>query len=469
MPSTANLTPAASILSTERVVATTAAGATVSVLASGLPVSTAQAAADAAVLASAATDATTKANAAQAAAIAASATADLSNAAAQAELLAYSQGRVWARVRSQLASGVFNRLFFVGDSISTTVAFGNDPTGGAVPAANTVGSRMATRYAATMTVTNTAVSDTCINGYFRSGWVNATLTDRDILSGATHGFNSLRYHGPAPDILLALQNSFEALYAWMALPETAKVRMTLADGSGTLNTAVTRTGTWSGAPTEWSGRYIGFNSTVGATASFAAPAGDTVYVFYQRKNAQAGQLRVDVDGSLKAIATNNFPFTVRNVGSADWETQVLRIGGLTNSTHTVLLTALSGVVSIMGVASFTRATVSGPLVIAPNCIGMSASGWANSATANDPAVTTDGPAWLKGNGGAVRLNMHHKAAVEALAGDGLNVIHLDAFALFNPSVNADIASDDIHPNSGGHAKLFGANSALIDYAQSLRA
>jgi len=41
MPSTANLTPAASILSTERIVATTAAGATVGVLASGLPVSTA--------------------------------------------------------------------------------------------------------------------------------------------------------------------------------------------------------------------------------------------------------------------------------------------------------------------------------------------------------------------------------------------------------------------------------------------
>lgn len=73
MPSTASLTPAASILSTERIVATTAAGATVSVLASGLPVSNAQAAADAVVLASAATDATTKANAAQAAAIAASA------------------------------------------------------------------------------------------------------------------------------------------------------------------------------------------------------------------------------------------------------------------------------------------------------------------------------------------------------------------------------------------------------------
>lgn len=86
MPSTASLTPAASILSTERVVATTADGATVSVLASGLPVSNAQAAADAVVLASAATDATTKANAAQAAAIAASAQrasnlSDLANAA----------------------------------------------------------------------------------------------------------------------------------------------------------------------------------------------------------------------------------------------------------------------------------------------------------------------------------------------------------------------------------------------------
>jgi hypothetical protein len=45
MPSTANLTPAASILSTERVVATLANGNTVGVLASGLPVSTAQTAA----------------------------------------------------------------------------------------------------------------------------------------------------------------------------------------------------------------------------------------------------------------------------------------------------------------------------------------------------------------------------------------------------------------------------------------
>lgn len=42
MPKTSELTPAASMLSTERVVATTAAGATVSVLASGMPVSTAQ-------------------------------------------------------------------------------------------------------------------------------------------------------------------------------------------------------------------------------------------------------------------------------------------------------------------------------------------------------------------------------------------------------------------------------------------
>lgn len=48
MPSTANLTPASTLLGTERLVATKADGSTVGVLASGLPVSTAQAAADAA-------------------------------------------------------------------------------------------------------------------------------------------------------------------------------------------------------------------------------------------------------------------------------------------------------------------------------------------------------------------------------------------------------------------------------------
>lgn len=64
MPTTAALTPAASILTTERIVATLANGDTVGVLASGLPVSTAQAAADTAAtnsaVATAAADATAK-------------------------------------------------------------------------------------------------------------------------------------------------------------------------------------------------------------------------------------------------------------------------------------------------------------------------------------------------------------------------------------------------------------------------
>lgn len=132
MPTTAALTPAASILTTERLVATLANGDTVGVLASGLPVSTAQAAADTAVTAAAASDATTKANAAQAAAIAAAAT-DATTKASAAQSAAVSAAAADATTKADNAAksiefrnvtGNAFTIIFDGDSLTAGSSVG---------------------------------------------------------------------------------------------------------------------------------------------------------------------------------------------------------------------------------------------------------------------------------------------------------------------------------------------------------
>lgn len=358
--------------------------------------------------------------------------------------------------------GQYSRLIGTGDSISSTTAAG---TG--VVAADMYASKLQADYAGYMSFVNGALPGAGINGYWQDALIGLSLSANDIIFGL-HGFNSLRYFGPNPQALEDYRLALEAFLAWCAIPESAKQRVVLAGGSGTHNSAVTSSGTWANFAAF--GKNAEYSSSAGASQTFSV-TGDTVYVWYMRQSGAAGSQTVTIDGVVYGLNSSGMSYSPNNTGTTNWEAAVMRFGGLAAGAHTVVVAAGSASTTVaIAAAGFTRSTVVGPAVISGNCLRMNAAGYALGAgttNANDPAITTDAPAYMKGDGGVLAFNQQWRRAIESLRDDGLLVIPLDVSSQLQPSTN--FTADNIHPNPTAHTAIKALFEGKINQLRSLRA
>lgn len=233
----------------------------------------------------------------------------------------------------------------------------------------------------------------------------------------------------------------EAELAWLAIPASNKTV-----GQNTTN--ITYAGTWAATSAYWGGTMSMQSSTNGSTATYT-DFGPTLYLAYGIDQNSTGTFSVTVDGVLYGnyVATGIGQTLVSNLG-ASHGSALLRMTGLSNTTHTVVLTVTSATSSSAtvwfdwyarpGGANF----FGGPQVIAGGVTR-------RSTTDNVQIYTTQ----------AIQ-------DVSRLASDGLNIAYADTPDYINTAT--DIISDGTHPNDTGEVHIFNAFWAAINTASTGR-
>ena len=231
----------------------------------------------------------------------------------------------------------------------------------------------------------------------------------------------------------------EAQTAWLAIPETDKIR---AAGSGCL-----KTGTWvDGDPNS----AASYTSTAGATMTCTV-TGSTIYFAAARRYNSPATFMVSVDG-VKAVdpdgGTTLFSQAMGFPGVSGLPVNQTILENLirvpsTNAAHKVVYTCVDPAGDVC-LAFYTAAVgaVETPVV------------YSLSPIYNAPAEQT-------GNLDASTTDLYHAAwlaMVAELTGDGLNIIPIDATipAVYNSATQSQ--DDGIHENVLGHASI-GAHAA----------
>jgi lysophospholipase L1-like esterase len=244
------------------------------------------------------------------------------------------------------------------------------------------------------------------------------------------GYNDMRCYGTDATKQATYSATLASALAWLALPESHKVRGTSA--------AVTYTGAWTAIA---QGRVGKYSATAGATASFSL-TGTTIYVSYLRYTGTAGNFTVTIDGGAPVTVSANVGVT--DCVSRAFSEGLYRVTGLSAGAHTVVLTQVSNTLYFDWAAGFNApGKLTAPFVYIGNCLRMNATGYAAGSPFNagsDTAVS--------------QFNALIQTAISTLFSDGLAVLSVDASALYDPS--ADVYTDNIHPNDQGHAKIAAA-------------
>lgn len=345
------------------------------------------------------------------------------------------------------------RYTFCGDSISNTTAYGSGFD------AASVGDLYVSRLVAAhpeLTATNFHSQP---NGRLMDYWASTQLlnTARDSRDLVTilPLFNDMRQIGCAPQNIGEYGRMLDALLIACALPESSIVRTVLA-GTTTPNAAqVTTTGSWNG------GAFGQYSLTNGATMSAKVNGSTIGLLFFRGMNnggsSYNGNWSVSVDGveRTKGSTFMNLSMTSEKVLSA------IVVDDLDPGDHTILITKLDTGLFWSGFFfGFEAANVAGAHVICGTCLTMPAGGYAvASNTANDPAVTSDAPSWLKGDGGVSAINSQIKQSCDRVRSYGLSIHYLDVTSGYMPVVHT--SGDSIHPGKGGHGHLFSRFNAAI--------
>jgi lysophospholipase L1-like esterase len=232
------------------------------------------------------------------------------------------------------------------------------------------------------------------------------------------GANDITPINGATETVAQYTSSVQAMAAWSALPTSA---MNLA-GTGTF------TGTWTTSSQEnISCRFI---NQVGATATYSV-TGDTIYVMTPLNTGWNIYETIAVDGTTQAT------YAGTTAGSGGAQPMFTRIGGLTNGSHTVVITSTSNTSAhwafIGWVAAFNHATINAtsPFVLLGNTIPFTG--------ASNTTITS--------------MNSGLATAVATLAGDGLNVYLANTNAVMSESATPPDYADGIHPNALGNYLL----------------
>lgn len=225
-----------------------------------------------------------------------------------------------------------------------------------------------------------------------------------------------------------------ALAAWLAIPNARKVNGRAPDSS---------TGTWTDMSVYGS---WGRQSIVGGSTITYTVYGSVVYVCSVLQNSINATFTVTIDGVVRGTyqCMPGGGATITSVNGRTYMPQLIRIPGLSEGAHTVVITvgtaSTSNPVYIVWVAgNLGHATKDGPNVWVGNIHRYTPSGYSTYGGSDATvAIFND----------AIRQNC------ETLADDGLNVALCDSGARLSPST--DLYSDGVHPDDSGHALIAAA-------------
>jgi hypothetical protein len=252
------------------------------------------------------------------------------------------------------------------------------------------------------------------------------------------GYNDMRNYGTSAPGQLTFSDTLTDALAWLAIPDAAKIR-------GQAGSGITYTGTWINSA------YGGLSKstvTSGGTAAFSL-TGSTLYIDYTKLAGTAGTFTVAVDGAVVGTVNANAGATDGN--GRTYSTGRLRVTGLTNTTHAVVLTQLTGTLYFNWAAGLPLTTPKPPAVYVGNVLHMTTAGYALGTGTNDQNGS---------DAAVVQFNAIIASVTAQLVADGLNLIPVDTSNVMNPLTSG--TSDNIHPGDPGHAELANAFLAAIN-------
>ena len=172
-------------------------------------------------------------------------------------------------------------------------------------------------------------------------------------------------------------------------------------------------------------------------------SGPVIYLCFLRFADGTGKsVGIKIDGvSHCPISTDGGSLTYLGLRYAP---MLVRIEGLTDAPHEIVLTAGSGWGAGFLWAAAPRASQA--RLYAGNCLHMNSIGY-GMGSAGASSQTADVYS-------AMILD-----AINVLRSDGLGVMYVDASSVYDPAI--DVAADNTHPDDAGHAKIANAYLAKM--------
>lgn len=281
-------------------------------------------------------------------------------------------------------------------------------------------------------VGGTTCGDLTTTGFTESLW--DLKIDSTSVTAYAHFHNEEANFGFEAQGALYARNCIEAQTAWLAIPESQKIRA--------IN--CTQNGFWAASQNSSAAQTI----TPGASLSCAV-TGSVVYLSTARVNqSNIGTYTVSVDGNLITDQeTQSTLFSQSNNVSPSALTNFIRVAGLANGPHTVVVTCINPGSS--GCLVFYAAGLSGaPTVPAVFSVAPFPNAPTNTSDYFDSATYMQyRDEWI--------------SLVAELKSDGLNIIPVDVgnSQIYNPITQSQ--PDGVHETVAGHA-------AIGNYAATLQ-
>ena len=204
---------------------------------------------------------------------------------------------------------------------------------------------------------NSAVSGAQSKAYINTLNQGIAAASTDLLTGFLC-FNDVRFTLNDPASSMDDRASMlAAKLSWFMIPESLKVRAVNVNTT-TPNPAVTLTGNFAYwvMSADSTLNKLAIRGTTG-TATFTTGVGNTVYVWYG-KNTNSDQFQIAVDGVTYNVG-GPIAYAADVNGSSNSDPFLLRITGLANTTHTVVVTPSPNAAVVLGVAAFDYRTIWG--------------------------------------------------------------------------------------------------------------
>jgi lysophospholipase L1-like esterase len=258
-----------------------------------------------------------------------------------------------------------------------------------------------------------------------------TVTNNSV---ATYmlGTNDQDVYGIDANKLSIFKSGHEAEIAWLAIPNTDKVLGT--------SSSVAYTGTW----TNTNAYHIGKNTAIsGATATFSVTGENVLVEMIQGDQYVQGAYTISIDGVSQGNFTSIPAASMTTQNGAVYGPELLVFKGLTNSAHTIVITATdTNGVYFDWAAGISSTTTYTPTVYVANIPYGNNYGYWGGSSANVDSYNA-----------AIASN------VSELAGMGLNVKLVDDNSVVDPTT--DLSSDGLHPNDAGHRAIANAFENVI--------
>lgn len=337
----------------------------------------------------------------------------------------------WEKVNANFASisGGTNPAAF--NSATTATAFGDSITvgDGSTSGPNSYIELIAA--ARGWTITNEAVSSTqaadCATDLFQHVVADDSQTLLMI------GTNDARVYNSDTVLQGVYKRAHLALAAWAAIPDARKVYAQDAAS----------TGSWTNNAGAYGGGLAVYSTSVGATRTFTV-YGTVVYLCSLLQDDNTSTFTVAVDGVTVGTYSNGTAGAVslETYLGLDYAPNLIRIPGLSEGEHTVVVT----------VASSAGSNPYVHLLWAAGNQGHNSKDGPNVWVGNIPRLNSTGYATLGGSDAIFAVyNAIVRANVNTLATDGLNVGLVDSASRLLPA--SDLDPDGIHPDDSGHQKI----------------